>query len=143
MKNMTEVIVTKSINVPAQKAWDHLSSFRGIEAYSPIEKSETKGSGAGALRTCYMPDGAVIHEVLDAVETQTMEMQYSITDGPFPITDYRSTIKISPLSAAECKISWGCTFESSEEVKDDMVQLFEGFYNVIISSLEGYINQQN
>ena len=60
---MTEVIVSKSIDVPANKAWEKLASFRGIEEFSPIEKSETTGQGAGATRTCYLPDGAAIHEV--------------------------------------------------------------------------------
>ena len=140
---MTEVIVSKSIQVPASKAWGMLSSFKGIEAFSPIERSITQGHGAGAKRTCFMPDGAVIHEVLDSVENQEMEMQYSITEGPFPITGYVSTIKVSALDNNQCKISWGCEFESSEDVKNDMHALFEGFYNVIIDSLETLIKEQN
>ena len=35
-KIMTEVIVSKSIGVSADKVWETLSSFRGIENYSPI-----------------------------------------------------------------------------------------------------------
>jgi hypothetical protein len=140
---MTEVIVTKSINIPASIAWDMLSSFKGIEAFSPIEKSVTVGEGAGAKRTCTMPDGAVIHEVLDRVESQDMEMQYSITEGPFPITGYVSTVKVSTIDANHCKISWGCEFESSKEVEPQMIELFEGFYHVIIDSLETLVKQNN
>lgn len=50
---MTEVIVSKQINVPAEKAWKALSSFRGIENYSPIERSETKGEGAGGNKVLF------------------------------------------------------------------------------------------
>lgn len=136
---MTEVTVTKSINIPTGKAWKELSSFKGIENYSPIERSITEGTGAGAKRTCYLPDGAAIHEILDFVNDKTMEMQYKITEGPFPITGYVSNVKISPTGADGCKITWGCEFESSEEVKKEMEDLFGGFYNVIIESLEGYL----
>lgn len=136
---MTEVIVSKSIKVPAKNAWLALSSFRGIENYSPIEKSETKGAGAGATRTCFMPDGAAIHEVLNFAENDKMEMQYKITDGPFPITGYVSDVKVSAIDNDHCKITWGCEFDSSEDVKDDMEKLFGGFYNVIIDSLESYL----
>lgn len=140
---MTEVAVNKTIQVPASKAWKVLSSFRNIEAFSPIERSETIGQGAGAKRTCYMPDGATIHEVLDLVENSTMEMQYKITEGPFPITGYVSNVKVEATGDSSCKITWGCQFESSEETKVAMIQLFEGFYHVIIDSLEKLIQSQN
>lgn len=136
---MTEVIVTKSIEVPAEKVWTALSSFRGIENYSPIERSETNGAGAGATRTCFMPDGAAIHEVLNFAEKDKMEMQYKITEGPFPISGYVSDVKVSAVDSERCKITWGCEFDSSEEVKGDMEKLFGGFYNVIIDSLETYL----
>ena len=140
---MTEVIVTKSINVSANKAWEMLSSFRGIEHISPVERSVTEGHGAGATRTCYLPDGAAIHEVLDMVEDDSMEMQYKITEGPFPIRDYVSNVKVSSTGKNQCRITWGCTFECGDEVKTEMIQLFEGFYNVIIESLEGLIQSQS
>ncbi len=36
-----------------------------------------------------------------------------------------------------------CEFESAEEHKQDMIDLFAGFYNVIIESLENMIKSQN
>ena len=140
---MTEVIVSKSIGVPASEVWKKLSSFRGIEEYSPIERSETNGNGVGATRTCYLPDGAAINEELVMVEDSSMEMQYDITEGPFPITGYHSTIKVSAVGYDQCKISWGCEFESEPEVEAEMIKTFEGFYNVIIESLEGLIKSEN
>lgn len=140
---MTEVVVNKSIQVPASKAWATLSSFRNIEAISPIERSETIGEGAGATRTCFMPDGATIYEELNKVENSSMEMQYIITKGPFPVTDYVSDIKVEALGDSSCKITWGCRFNTSEEDKVAMIELFEGFYSVIIDSLETMIKSQN
>ncbi|MGX1927779.1 SRPBCC family protein [Flagellimonas sp. 2504JD4-2] len=140
---MEEVIVSKSINVSAEKAWEKLSSFRGIEEFSPIERSETAGHGAGATRTCYMPDGAAIHEVLEEVEDQSMEMQYKITEGPFPISGYVSNIKVEKTGEGSCKITWGCEYETDPAAKEEMRKLFEGFYHVIIDSLETLIANQN
>lgn len=140
---MEEVIVSKSINVSADVAWKKLSSFRGIEEFSPIERSETVGEGAGATRTCYMPDGAAIYEVLEEVENEKMEFQYKITEGPFPITGYVSNVKVEKTGEGSCKVTWGCEYETAPEAKDEMKKLFEGFYNVIIDSLESLINNQN
>lgn len=140
---MSEVVVSKSIKVSAQKVWNRLSSFRGIEEYSPIARSETTGSGAGATRTCYMPDGAAIHEVLERVEESNMEFQYKITEGPFPVTGYISTVKVEGTGIDSCKVTWGCEFESHAEVREEMEKLFEGFYHTIIDSLENMLRNQN
>lgn len=133
---MSEVVVNKTIKVAANTAWNKLSSFRGIEEYSPIAKSETIGEGVGATRTCYMPDGAAIYETLNSVDTGNMEFEYEINKGPFPITRYVSTVKVEDVNDISCKITWRCEFDSAPEVETDMKQLFEGFYNVIIDSLE-------
>lgn len=140
---MTEVVVSKQINVKAQQVWTKLSSFRGIEDISPIEKSVTVGEGEGAKRTCYMPDGAEINEVLSKVDDSAMEMQYEITEGPFPITGYLSTVKVELIGDNSCKVTWGCEFKTSPEAEQDMTNLFEGFYNTIIDGLEVLIKSQN
>lgn len=136
---MSEVVVSKTINVSANDAWNKLSSFRGIEEFSPIAKSETTGSGAGAKRTCYMPDGAAIYETLNRVDENAMEFEYEINKGPFPITRYVSTVKVEAVDGSNTKITWGCEFDSAPEAEAEMSQLFEGFYNVIIDSLEGVL----
>lgn len=140
---MSEVIVSKKINTPAAIAWDILSSFRGIENFSPIEKSQTNGEGVGATRTCFLPDGAAIHEVLSKVDNDQQEFEYKITEGPFPVTGYVSTVKVTEVDAENCEITWGCEFESSPEAEKEMKDLFAGFYNVIIDSLESLIKNQN
>lgn len=133
---MTEVVVSKQINAKANSVWNTLSSFRGIENISPIERSVTEGEGEGAKRTCYMPDGAAIHEILNKVDNDAMEMQYQITEGPFPVTGYLSTIKVEGIGDSSCKVTWGCEFDTPKEHQESMKELFGGFYNVIISNLE-------
>ena len=137
---MTKVSVSKQINVPAKKVWDALSSFRGIENYSPIASSTTSGEGKGATRTCVMPDGSKINEILNFADDNKMEMQYIITDGPFPVTDYVSDIKVSDVDSINSNVTWECSFKSSQEAEEDMKGLFSGFYNVIIENLETYLN---
>jgi len=136
---MSEVVVNKTIKVDAIEAWNTLSSFRGIEAFSPIAKSETTGEGVGATRTCYMPDGAAIYETLNRVDAENMEFEYEINKGPFPITRYISTVKVEAVDAENTKITWGCEFDSAPEAEAEMSQLFEGFYTVIIDGLEGVL----
>ena len=139
---MTEVIVNKEIKVSADKAWTNISSFRGIENWSPIEKQETTGNGAGAKRTCYI-NGAPIYETLNSVEDAKMELEYQIDQGPFPIDGYVSSIKVESTGADSCKVTWGCEFNPNEGAKADMVNLFNGFYNGALEALEGFIQGKN
>lgn len=140
---MTNVTVTKSINVPANAAWNKLAAFSGIEEFSPIARSVVEGEGVGAKRTCYMPDNAEINEKLNKLDDDKMELEYEIITGPFPITGYVSNVSVKSLTESSCEITWSASFEASEDVEEEMKNLFGGFYNVIIESLESLINNQN
>ncbi len=107
---MKKVSVTKTIQVPATKAWGKLRTFREIETFSPIAKSVTEGEGPGATRTCYMPDGAEIYERLNKVDDATMEFQYEITEGPFPIEAYVSDVVVKAIDDNTCEITWACDY---------------------------------
>lgn len=140
---MTEVVVTKSINVPASEVWGKLSSFSGIENYSPIARSVVQGQGVGATRTCFMPDNAEIHETLNKLNHESMHLEYQINSGPFPIENYVSTVDVKAVDASNTEVTWGANFEVEAENENAMKDLFGGFYNIIIESLENVIKSEN
>jgi len=137
---MTKVNVTKTINVSADSAWNKISSFRGIENFSPIEKSITEGEGVGAKRSCFMPDQSEIKETLTKLDNENMHLEYVILSGPFPITDYVSNVLVKSKGANTCEVSWSSEFNT--EVEAEMIPLFEGFYNAIMTGLESVINSE-
>ena len=139
---MTNVNVTKTINVPAASVWAKLESFRGIEKFSPIARSVAEGEGVGTKRTCYMPDNAEIKEELTKLDNENMQLEYIILSGPFPITDYVSTVKVKAIDENTCEVSWGSTFVVGEAPESDIIGLFDNFYNVIIDSLEALIKAE-
>lgn len=138
---MANVNVTKAINVSANDAWSKLASFKGIEHFSPIAKSIVEGQGAGAKRTCFMPDGAEISEVLNKLDNDNMHLQYEILSGPFPITNYVSDVNVKTIDSNNCEVSWGCNFNVDAPAETEMKALFDGFYHVIIDSLEKLIKE--
>ena len=140
---MTTVSVSKTINVPASAAWEKLSSFREIEKFSPIARSVVEGEGVGAKRSCFMPDDAEITEELTVVDNDKMHLEYVIITGPFPIENYVSTVTVTSMSSDSCEVSWSSEFDVSAEAEGEIVALFDGFYNVIIDSLETLINGNN
>ncbi|NQU51820.1 MAG: SRPBCC family protein [Bacteroidetes bacterium] len=141
---MTKVNVTKSINVSAESVWTKLSVFSGIEHFSPIARSVMEGEGVGAKRSCYLPNDAEIKETLDKLNNETMDLQYSIQSGPFPISGYVSDVSVKSVSDSSCEISWSAQFNVEGGAPEaDMTGLFEGFYNTMIESLETLIQSEN
>ena len=61
---MTKVNVNQTINASANDTWKTISSFEGIENFSPVARSTKTGDGVGALRSCFLPDDAEIKEEL-------------------------------------------------------------------------------
>ncbi len=139
---MTNVTVSKSIEASAQDVWSKLAAFSGIEHFSPIAKSVVEGQGAGAKRTCTLPDGAEINEVLDRLDNENMELEYRILTGPFPITDYVSTINVKAIDANSAEVTWGCNFNVEQDAEEKMKGVFDGFYHTMIDSLEQLIQSE-
>lgn len=141
---MTKVNVTKTIEVPAAAAWAKLSAFSGIENYSPIARSVTEGEGVGMKRSCFLPDDAEIKETLDKLDNETMDLQYSIHSGPFPISAYISDVSVKSIEEGKCEISWTSQFQVNEGAPVEEIEgIFKGFYVTIIDSLEALIQSEN
>ncbi len=92
---MIQIAVTKQVDSPADKVWEKVASFSGIEDYSPIARSVVKGNGVGAKRTCYMPDDAEIHEALSMVDHDNMHLEYEMFSGPFQLRITREKLRLS------------------------------------------------
>jgi len=140
---MAKINVSKSIAISADIAWKKLSSFKGLEDYSPIARTETTGEGVGATRKCFMPDNAEINETLLKVDNEAKTFQYNITKGPFPFENYLSTVSIKDLGSDKCEISWGATYDVAAENEVAMEELLSGFYGVIIESLESFVKSES
>lgn len=137
---MTQVNVTRTINVTAKDAWETISSFEGIEKFSPVARSVKTGEGIGALRSCFMPDDSEIKEELTGLNNETKHLQYIITSGPFPFSDYVSDVLVKEVTENSCEVSWSSQFNVNEGVPEAaMVELLEGFYNAIMQGLEELI----
>ena len=138
---MTKVNVTQTINASANDTWKTISSFEGIETFSPVARSTKTGDGVGALRSCFLPDDAEIKEKLTALDNDSMHLQYIITSGPFPIDGYVSDVTVKQISEDTCEVSWSSEFTVNGAPEADMIGVFEGFYNAIMEGLESLLQK--
>lgn len=81
------------INKKPEFVWNHLRTLEDAEKYIPIvTKSEVKGNGVGAIRTCDIQMGEQnfqIQESLEKLDDKSRSMTISIDTAPPPMQNLK------------------------------------------------------
>ena len=83
----------------------------------------------GAVRTITLPDGANLNERLEKYDTDSMSLKYSILDGPLPVSNYLSAMKITSTGGG-CELSWSSEFNSKGVPDEDARNAISGIYQM-------------
>lgn len=124
--------VTSSAVIPADvdTVWRVIRDFDGLTSWVPaIEASELegdlRGDQVGAVRRLTLGDGGTVRERLVALDDRERRLTYSILESPFPVQDYRSTIRVLPVtSTGECLVTWGVLFDCDLADVEQLSTLF-------------------
>ncbi len=127
------------INAAISDIWDKLSNFHELSWAAKVLPSVEKvggisGAEVGAKRVL---NGA-FHETLTKVDLQNNLLEYSIDDGPSPVSkeevsNYRGIIQLSPAQDAEgTLVVWKSSWESNSE---DAVDFCHGIYIALLNEL--------
>ncbi|MDJ0853226.1 MAG: SRPBCC family protein [Myxococcota bacterium] len=129
---MGETRVKQNVDVPADRLWDLIADF-GDMSWLPDGGANvrTEGSGPGMSRLIGMGD-ATIREELVSVDPGTRTLMYTIPENvPFPVTDYRATIRVSG-SDDGAEVDWSCTFEPVGVSEAQAAEAIQGMYGTMI-----------
>ncbi|VFU09909.1 SRPBCC family protein [Methylocella tundrae] len=106
--------VSKSIEIaaPPEKVWETIGEFCGIADWHPvIEKCELSTRGETQIRTLSLKGGGSIVEEQVSRNDPNMNYTYKIIESPLPVSDYESTIKVTP-SGEGSKVTWWGEFKA-------------------------------
>lgn len=110
--------------------WAFLRNFNGtpdfVEAISASEILDGKlADQVGAERKLTLGDGAVVRERLVALSDVDRSYTYHLLEGPFPFTEYYSTIRVSRVSDANTSfVEWWSTYDceaADAKAMDDLL----------------------
>ena len=132
------------INTTIENIWSKFSNFHDIswaaKVLPSIEKvGDISGNEVGAKRVL---NGA-FHETLTRVDAENYLVEYSIDDGPSPVSkeevsNYRGVIRLSPAQDAEgTLVEWTSSWESNS---DDAVDFCHGIYIALLNELAKSFN---
>ena len=133
---MARVVVKESLAFPAAKVWDLISDFGNVSWFQGLAKSEVRGKGPGMVRLMYAGDNPPIHERLESVDAKGRTLTYTIPENiPFPVSDYRATMRVREKGADACELEWSCELVPKGISDEQAVAMLEGMYKTMIGWL--------
>jgi hypothetical protein len=115
---------------PADDVWSVIRPFdhyawAGVESETIIEDGKT-GDQVGAVRRV-AAGGNVLRQLLLAHSDTDRSYTYEFCGAsPFPVQDYRATLRVSPVVADNrAFVEWWATFDCAAEERDRWVAHFE------------------
>jgi hypothetical protein len=113
---MPETLASAVVPADAETTWQVVRDFDGLPSWHPaIASSELEDGPAdsiGAIRNLTLADGATVREILVEIDDRERSLTYAILDSPFPVDDYRSTIRVIPVtSTGESFVCWSVRFD--------------------------------
>lgn len=142
--------VTESVEIkaPADKVWDVIKDFDGLNKWHPGFSADELVSGGngkvGAVRKLTVKDGPSFTEKLTAYDAAHHSYHYMIVESPLPIAQYRSSISVRPGSAGMTKVVWSGSFRrknASDNPPEDesdagVTKLIQGVYRGGLDNLK-------
>ena len=143
-----KVVETTTIKTPADQVWASVKDFDSLNKWHPaVVKDEiVKGTNnhPGAVRALSIKDGPVIKEQLIAFSDRMHSFTYKITDSPFPIKNYVSTLTVKANKDGTTLVRWSGTFkrknpaDNPPEAENDAagIKLITGIYQGGLANLK-------
>ncbi|MCA8216337.1 SRPBCC family protein [Burkholderia cepacia] len=125
-----------SIELPASAGtvWQLIGGFGSLPDWlSYIPASELREGGR--VRRLANPAGEAIVERLVAFDEAQRSYTYAILEAPFPVVNYRSTLRVRENGPNASTVEWSGTFTPNGATDDDTVKLFRGIYEEGLAEL--------
>jgi len=127
---MPRAYASTVISESAHAVWAVVRDFNGLPDWHPgIAKSEIESGLAadrvGAIRSFTLQDGTPIREKLLALSDSERSMTYDFQTWPFPVRDYRATLRVTPVTDGSGSfVEWWATFSAAEQDEATMINTF-------------------
>ncbi|MEN8375401.1 MAG: SRPBCC family protein [Gemmatimonadota bacterium] len=112
---MHEVVVSRTVSVTADRAWEALDNFGSVADFNPdvamsaITNDVARGNGAE--RVCSFYSGGQVRErVVRYVAGEELDVQI-VDAGPFPLTFALATMRVRPAGEARANVEMRLRFK--------------------------------
>lgn len=126
---MIRIRASSVIDAPLGAVWGVVRDYNDLPGWQPsfVGSAIEQGGDAdrvGCVRALTLATGGVIRERLLALSDADASMTYCIIDSPLPIENYRSTLRLRPITDGDrTYITWSGEFDAAAEVREEMCRL--------------------
>lgn len=102
-----------TINAPADAVWARVKNFDALKDWHPAvaESPASAGNTEGSVRALKLQGGGALQETLESFDEAKMKFSYRAKDGgALPVTNYTSTLQVSPIGPKESTVEWRGAF---------------------------------
>ena len=133
MLNIEESAV---LNTSAGEVWQAIGEFGNLADWHPAATTSTlETRGADTVRVVNIAGGGVLTEMLEAQDDEAMSQTYTIVDGPWPVADYHSTLKVTARDEDTCTVDWTGSFKANGADDAAASKIISGIYTAGLSAL--------
>lgn len=131
------------ISAPAADIWMKLNNFHDLSwATNVVTSNENSGDVDGNSPGANRILNGVFHETLQEIDNDLYTLNYSIDDGPSPVSkeevaNYIGSIKLSPMANGGTLVEWNSSWDARVE---DAVEFCHTIYVALLDELKNSFN---
>jgi hypothetical protein len=135
--HMLRVHETVKLSASAAAVWEAIGDFGNLSGWHPAAVTSTlEMRGEDTLRIISIPGGGTLVEKLEESNPEAMSQRYTIVEGPLPVANYHSTLKIVPAEGDACSVDWSGTFDADGADDAAAMKVVSGIYTAGLSALK-------
>lgn len=117
------------INADAEAVWSTVRDFNGLSSWAPAMPASVIEDGrpsdtVGCVRRFDSGDGPDIRERLLALSDVDRSYSYNLLEGPFPVTGYQATLRVSPVSDGRSFVEYYATYDCDPAGAEQLEKVF-------------------
>lgn len=131
---MLEVERRLSLATGADEVWDLVGDFGDLGWHPAAKATDLEDRDGIVHRAITLPDDAVLVERLEEMDDSGKTYSYSIVEGPLPVSDYRSTLRVISVDSG-CEVCWGSAFAAAGVGDEAAKEVVAGIYEAGFAAL--------
>ncbi len=122
------------LHMSADRVWQLIGGFDALPDWLPFVPQSTLSEG-GRVRTLKSIDGDTIIERLLDFNEAGRSYSYTILQGPAPVRDYQSTLRVVPTDAG-ARVEWSGSFVPVGISDAEATAMFTSIYQDGLAALK-------
>jgi hypothetical protein len=128
---MAKVSKSKAFDIPANEMWERVGDFHRLQSWTPGIEHEERIDGNRRRITF----GAANHMVERLIKEGNRQYTYAIDEGPLPVTNYVSTLRVREAGPKACFVEWELEFDPVGIPEAQAVAIVEAIYDAGLNGL--------